>query len=86
MRAYGRSAGYGRMHLQVRAFYFFATGVLTCKYGRAYGRSTFPFLSNIPYTENKALSILQCTYVRTYVHRNILNIRPYILYMVELIM
>ena len=38
-----------RTHLQVRAFYFFATGVLTCTYGRAYGRSTFPFLSNIPY-------------------------------------
>ena len=39
---------YGCTHLQVRAFYFFATGVLTCTYGRVYGRSTFPFLSNIP--------------------------------------
>ena len=29
MRAYGRGARYGRTHLQVRAFSFFATGVRT---------------------------------------------------------
>ena len=29
VRAYGHSARYGRTHLQVRAFYFFAMGVHT---------------------------------------------------------
>ena len=38
-----RLRAYGRMHLQVQAFYFFATGILTC----SYGDSMFPLLSNI---------------------------------------
>ena len=47
VRRYGRSMvhTYGCTNLQIRTFNFFATGVLTYMYGR----STFPFLSDIPY-------------------------------------
>ena len=40
---------YGRMTLQVQAFYIFGTGVLTYMYVHSYKRSTFTFLSDVPY-------------------------------------
>ena len=49
VHAYGRSAGTGVRIYRYGRSTFFATGVLTCMYGHAYRRSTFPFLSNTPY-------------------------------------